>query len=564
MFYFPGNEVINFQVNPKIGKQLTSIFQEIIDYRDSFTPDQFATEEQRHKTVLVKVTDYFIKTSVPEIAAALREMNINLTDFHIYGGESGFSCNAAIIVHHKDIAASLELESRSVGLYSPSETAPRKKDLIELAKVSEITDRKTGTFSKATFGNGKKVNITLFFDVNTFLLAQEFFPGHEDKLYTAPEIAAILLHEIGHVHTISEHLANMYYYRERQQNIDVTLQNADFKTLKEAAPEMLAEIKKRLKSVDSNEPGVDKAVSVCETLERFFNDRKLRDGFDTVEGKVTSSGNLITNSFFNFLGILAASAISMVFSFLSVVEYISEFGFWNFKLTPLSLFFKILHELVIAGSNLRPDQDIRRYTNTKMSDNTSTMMNYTYIERRADEYVSRMGYGAELASALNKLDYWMTVAIGSFFPVRSAAVRNNNIAITMAYISGWMITHFRRYIWFVGNYTYEEQYNRVARLRQNTFAIFKNENLPGEVVDNYIGSLRKLEDELKQAKSIFDNELVTAVQHFLYSVTTCSGIKDLITDANLERDYYKLQNRLDDLSNNPLFYQAAHLQRTKR
>ena len=556
MFYFPGNEVINFQTNSKIGKQLTNIFQEIIDYRDSLTSEQFANEAQRHQTVITKTTDYFIKKGIPQITAALREMNINLTDFYVYSGDSGFSCNAAIIVHNKDIEAVIELERRSVGLNPLINTNPTKKDLVELAKVTEITDLKTGTFSKSTFANGKKVNITLFFDVNTFLLAQEFYPGHEDKLYTAPEIAAVLLHEIGHVHSISEHLSNLYYYRERQQNIEVTLRNADFKTLKEAAPEMLSEIKKKLKSLNTDDPSVDRAMKVCDTLAKFLNDKKIDSDSDTVEGEALVLGNLATNPFLNFLGILISFTLSMLFSFMAIVVFVSRIMIRGGILSPI----RLAQEFLIFTSHLRPDQDIRKSTDTKFSDNTSTMMNYTYIERWADEYVSRMGYGAELASALNKLDYWMTVASGAG-PIRSAAVRNSNFAITMTYISGWMARHFGLGIWFMDDYTYENQYNRVARLRQNLFAVFKNEDLPGEIVDNYIGSLRKLEEELKQAKSIFDNDLFIAVRHFVYTITTVSGIKDLITDANLERDYYKLQNRLDDLSNNPLFYQAARLSR---
>lgn len=558
MFYFPGNEVINFQINSKIGKQLTNIFQEIIDYRDSLASEQFANEAQRHQTVITKTADYFIKKSIPQITAALREMNINLTDFYAYSGDSGFSCNAAILVHNKDIEASIELERRSVGLNSLFNTTPSKKDLVKLAKVTEITDLKTGTFSKPIFANGKKVNITLFFDVNTFLLAQEFFPGHEDKLYTAPEIAAILLHEIGHVHSISEHLANMYYYRERQQNIEVTLRDADFKTLKEAAPEMLSEIKKSLKSLNTDDPSVGRAMKVCETLEKFFNDKKIDSDLDTIEGEVPVLGNLVTNPFLNFLGILISFTLSMLFSFMAIMVFMSRIMLRGGITDPMTLLVRLSQEFLIFTSHLRPDQGIRKSTDTKLSDNTSTMMNYTYIERWADEYVSRMGYGAELASALNKLDYWMTVASGAG-PIRSAAVRNNNFAIMMTYISGWMTRHLGLGVWFMDDYTYETQYNRVARLRQNIFAIFKNEDLPGEVVDNYIGSLRKLEDELKQAKSILDNDLAAAVRHFLYSITTCSGIKDLITNANLERDYYKLQNRLDDLSNNSLFYQAARL-----
>ena len=564
MFYFPGNEVINFQTNSKIGKQLTEIFQEIIDYRDKFTPDQFATEEQRHKNVITETTEFFLKNSAPKMAAALREMNINLTNFYVYGGDYGFSGNAGVIVHSKDIEASIELERRSVGLNSSLISIPREKDLIELAKVTEITDLKTGTFSKPTFGNGKRVNAALFFDINTFLLAQEFFPGHEDKQFTASEIASIWLHEIGHIHTISEHLANLYHYREREQNIEITLQKADFKTLKSAAPKMLSEIKKRFKALKTEDSAIDKAVGVCDTLEKFFNDKKLDDELEASEDETAPSGSTITNSFFNFLKILLVFAFNTLLSFLTFIEYTASitFGFGSFN--PISIVIKLYRELSIFATNLRPSQGIRKSTDTKLNDNTSTMMNYTYVERWADEYVSRMGYGAELASSLNKLNYWMTVATGSAFPVRSAAVRNNNLAITLAYLSGWMARHCRCALWFLGSYTYENQFNRVARLRQNTLAVFKNENLPGDVVDNYIGSLRKLEDELKEAKSIFDNEFFTALQHFLYSVTTGSGILDLLTDANLERDYYKLQNKLDDLSNNPLFYQAARLQRDKR
>lgn len=576
MIHFPGNEVINFQANSRLGKNLTAIFQEIIDYREELNAKEYADDETRHATVVNSVAEHFVKYSIPKIIELLRTANINITEFYAYTGDYGFTYNAAVIVASRDIAAMLESRDRMTGQinwlfdYDVSE-----KDILELAKISDITNLKTGEFSQATFSKGKKVNAALFFDVNAFLLTHEFFAGDADKRFEADEIAAILLHEIGHIHTISEHMSQLYEFREREQNIELTIRKASLETLYKAAPKVAAEAKKSLQAASKklnkdDQTVVDKVISLCDRVVQLFSKddyfANVVNGAATVEeistGKATPGKGIVSSRIVSFLMlILQMLLIAIVTAVKWAVFIVTNVArAWN----PLGTLLSIpgyLYNLSVLLSHLRPGQGFRESTDTKLSDNTSTMMNVTYVERWADEYVSRMGYGAQMSSALNKLDYWMTVASGSITPMYNAAMRNSTLVSGICYACGWLVRNGNPLRYFTDGFMYEEMYARVKRLHQNTLAIFKNENLPGAVVDNYLGSIRQLEEEMAKAKTVFDTDVAKMFAHLYYSIRTVSGLKDLLTDANLERDYYNLQNRLDDLSNNSLFYQAARLSR---
>ena len=108
---------------------------------------------------------------------------------------------------------------------------------------------------------------------------------------------------------------------------------------------------------------------------------------------------------------------------------------------------------------------------------------------------------------------------------------------------------------------YEPQFERISRIRQEMYAIFKNSNLPGKVRDDWIMSIERLDAEVKNAKSLRNTAVVKAISHIIATITFGKNWPHLLLNANLERDYQRLQDNLDDLFNTPLYYQAARIQR---
>lgn len=69
-----GNEVIDFQVNSKLGKMLTAIFQDVLDYKEKLDYSGVPNiDESRRKFRISSVADYFIHTSVPRLQKAVLE-----------------------------------------------------------------------------------------------------------------------------------------------------------------------------------------------------------------------------------------------------------------------------------------------------------------------------------------------------------------------------------------------------------------------------------------------------------------------------------------------------------
>ena len=68
-----GNEVIDFQVNSKLGKMLTAIFQDVLDYKEKLDYSGVPNiDESRRKFRISSVADYFIHTSVPRLQKAVQ------------------------------------------------------------------------------------------------------------------------------------------------------------------------------------------------------------------------------------------------------------------------------------------------------------------------------------------------------------------------------------------------------------------------------------------------------------------------------------------------------------
>ena len=550
MLFIPGNEVINFQSNSALGNALTKVFQDVIDYRDNLEyPRTMLDGSERRDYRIEKVFEYVETYMIPDFHAAVKKHAGFTVELYVTGGiRDQLTFAFAVDTSLGDVLSSREMQNRETGIASDfGSVLVDEKKVAKLASLSDAVDLTTGMLRDTTKTAFKKdIPVRMYFDANAAFLFSDFVPsaGKGIELFTAEEIAAIMCHEIGHIITIIEHMRTMYYYRDRTESAKVAFSKLKDKELIKAAATFATENAKELDKLAKTEFGNTP----------YF--KTFKAAADTVTSKLISldsgeeSTTIIISDMMMFLIRLAVTIISasIYLIFLGTISAINGLAATIAKIT-----------------NARQNQGHRYTTGDKLSDTTATGMNYIYIERWADEFVSRQGLGAELASALNKLNDFLPLA-GFGMGIASESLRSSSVFANLCIFLNFVINEPLNFILngVFSQSIYEEQYERVKRIRENTYAIFKNSDLDATTVDRYLRNIRLLDEQVEKAKASRNGAIIRFIGSAIKLWINPVAIADIVVDGNLERDYYKLQNQLDAMFNNPLFYHATRLERRLR
>jgi hypothetical protein len=202
----------------------------------------------------------------------------------------------------------------------------------------------------------------------------------------------------------------------------------------------------------------------------------------------------------------------------------------------------------------------------KASDRRNNKNNLFLLERWADEFVARHGYGKYLAAGLNKFDKNIAALMNasmSYTFMHHDPVINKVSLYAMAvnmFISFCKMITIGRYLEPV---IYENNYNRLKRILQNSKGIFKEENLPDDCIYEWLEKCRDIEMEAQQAKKLKDTDFGKAAINTLHNlfILEPTNLYQLIKDGKLDRDCSILEDRIDDMRNNSLFM-MSHAFRT--
>ena len=531
----PGQEAIDFQLSSSLGKKLSNLFQMVIDYRDNLDYSKIsdnATEQRLHR--IRSVNQYFKSQIADKVRSVIsdetglkikRLIPIGGVDADVYGF-------FAVDLSFDSMEQSFETIGRITGTDNGKYTSDRDA-VMEMATMADQFDTKTGKLKKAFFGKDRQIAADIYFDVNCAFLVQDFLPVKTSPQMTAGEIAAIIMHEVGHVLTVVENSANMYVTYKRVTDHLRALKNTNDPS------ELLRMIKEYIKPIlhqwsktvfdDAKTTKLVQRVSgtLIEAINGLYS-------YNTSEDQTSESWVLTIGSFTCNLLTMALYMIVMVF--ISTVFFIYGGA--------------LLYEICRYGYVDKTSGD------TKASDVKTNYNNTFLLERWADEYVSRHGYGAELTSGLNKInDYFKYDTTGT---ITSARVRNSTLFNALCIAFGWVMD---KIVWlnYLDPIGYENQYQRAARVLQNTYGFFKNTDVPGSVVDQWIRSVETIKGQMQQAKTLSDTTFGKALYNSLKNLSNPVRWIVLVKDGNLDRDTEILANRLDDLINNPFYYQSQKL-----
>lgn len=545
---FLGMEAISFQTHSQLGKDLTALFQEVIDYRNNLDykniPDSFY---ERRTYRIWNVLDYVKKTMAPKFVKILeKDLGFKVKRFAVYGSSDDTVPPTGLF------AVSIDINAMGPDMYKAimnmsgtnyGDTNLTNRYANDVRELAECIDLSSGTLKKTTIGNNVPITVqVIYFDALMAFCFSDYVEETYAKEFTAEELAAIMMHECGHAMTVIEHAADLYVTNSRIRNDAVNIKKsgdieAASKFIKELDTKVITEIVAIVNATDFEQFGdvkpLKKAVLKAATMVG-----KLGKVMKVAE-KDKGEGTL-------WMG-LGWLPFNILFAFVHLILLIT---------TDIAL-------LVMQATTINNLVQYCGYVDEhgdkgKAADRRNNKNSLFLLERWADEFVAKQGYGEHLSSGLNKLmaafNYLYNSGVHTTGMYHDRSV--NDITLYNGAVS--------MYLWIcdkisLTNYfdpiVYENNYNRLKRILQNTKSIFKEEKLPDDCVYEWLNKCKNIEIEMQKAKRITDTPFVKAALNLLNNLYVLDAVNlwQLIKDGKLDRDCSILEDRIDDMRNNSLF-----------
>ncbi len=524
-----GVEAIDFQVDMKFADSIRDMFQSIIAYRETCRGD---------RRIVTKVTDFAERTISRDLPKLLLQYTgLHLNQITYSKNISFFFAMSPRLCSEKNMGKVVDAATGNA-LYADNIDFS-EKTYEELKKISMTFDKKKGALGVKKFLQ-QDISMNLFFDCySAFLLRDTLNVNFE--YFTAEELTAIVLHEIGHMMSLVEHCGDMFF--------QLGLKAALTRNFLHSAPitERIKLIREILADPDAGKFMVANSSLNAKMVEAVHKAIKnVADSFDSnKKDNVNDSSYLFWATIWGFfinavcLGYLAVAAIH----------------------APITSFIIALSSHILISMN-RDFIQKGGYNEPKYSDFMANKNQSFLWERWADEYVTRYGYGSNLSAALNKLFKVMSATNMVAVDEKGADVwiRNGWVPLVINYCLNGIWT-----LLFGGNLDdgfgiYESQVDRLKRICQDTIGVFKRMDLPQEVMDKYIEEYEKCMQQLNNVPMARRCEHIYALVHrCVMSFLDPIQMGNRLLRGNIKAEYAQLANDIDDLRNNPLFYNASKL-----
>lgn len=535
IFGVPGNEAIDFQVSSNLKKKMVEVFQMGIDFRDNLDYSRIPDVESSRKEYRDREVYNYVKNKVlPRFADVVKaETGMVIKRFYVLGGVGVDPCGMfAVNLSMDDAAAAVETYGRITGTdnYEYSNDREAVEEMKQMANLWESS----GKVRKSTYAKNRKIEVDMYFDVNTAYLANDFYPDITAEPLTAAEIAAIMCHECGHVNSVIEHSADLYATCIRQQEYIKKLKmRSDPGEFMEYFQGLIPFLQKQSKvkcgyaALDEfNKRTCNTLVTGIQNVSKIYTDNPGSENFIYTT----------LNFAFNIFCMIGGFFLTFILNYVYIVM-----AMWIWQ--SLARF----AVSIPSGSG-----------NTKMSDFGEMYNNGFLMERWADEYAVRVGFGSELASGLRKIiDYSKYNQMGT---IGSSVLRRSTFFGAIAKGYSWIIDKVSLFA-YLDPIGYEDTYARIKRMKQDALAIFKDPNIPGAAADLWINTIENIEAQMRQVKTISDTAIAKRCYGIMKNFLDPVQIGVLIANGDLYNDLSRLSDNLDDLKTNALYYQSTKLKR---
>lgn len=491
---------------------LTHVFQQAIAYRDGIV----GSEMLKIKNVI----EYCEK----EMSVNLKKCIQDYTNLIVEKVHLSKVPNVGMwtLMYMKDPHTTVAIKNRYSGLAIPgfgSDVTEDTQDILE--KIAKAVDTVN---NKITIDPSKymRVRIDIGFDPYSFLLIKECVHTKLERA-TAKELAAGMLHEIGHSYSALEHCADTYFRITTFQNMTREFLKTASKPLRN---KLYIEIAEKLPKDHKDVAAIIKECVGEENKASAADDSKV-----IILTKTLGTAGRIA------LGILAGA--------LSLAYTIGGVGFTHESPGLTTMYADMLKT-------------------TKVSDFKFTIRNVAWEERMADEYAAKHGAGKDFVKMHDKLWAYSTFVDRMDNAKRSPnAIRSSTImyylyqlpVIVTDLLIGDCSSGLGMYEW-----TMKERVERVGRM---TLDALKNTELSPEMVDHYIKTYEEISvDVAAAAKSTayVHSKIRAFISYWISPVALLQTIKD----GKFDKEYLQLMDDIEKMSANTLFYHAAKLDQLTR
>jgi hypothetical protein len=505
-------ERIAFQVNSKFPEELTDNIQHFMDYAHEIIDADPKTSMRDFRRHVAKYSDPSGKSLSEALAQTIQKytnLKVSVNLFVKNTINAGFWPGI-------DGKLTNDLIGTFQGMRANTFRGPRNRSKKFVDLVKDITDGYNLKTGRLTAPDNVAKRYTPNIDIHTGLFITKYLnPARPDIHLTADEIAAVILHELGHASQWLEH-AWQAYVRTSYANETLTLITDNLTTREERinfAKDVKSQVPVSSKKVHQS---IDKAIAVDD------------DG--------TRAVMIATPVAISMIALLLAATIAI---------WVTKFVM---SLLEASLRRKYA-DVLSAGANLQ-----------KVSETLVTEQQIKVMEREADEYVSRFGAGPSLLRGLAKVHVHSKMGLSHEYAIAHAsALCTSELSWIKRLECARLIPEEQ-----MSFFPYDKKDVRLDRMIRDTAAIFKNSDLPKETRDAWLSKVREMEADLKEMDKKYPQSLNYRFWEMFTQIANASpSAFDLLLNAGLIREYAKLQSAQYFLVRNKLSYFAAILDQRK-
>lgn len=500
-------EALSFQKSSQIGQALEKVFQKAIDFRDSIDFDLQIKE----------VNQYCRNTLKQDLIKIYKDiLNVNIENV-IFIKDKWPSATFAIAIYIGNNNEKSIIENTVYGLQKI--TSPTK-EMNEIFDIYKLVDTDTGSMSNNRY-NDKEVFAVLYFDISAGLLLNHYVPVELVEPLTAQELAAMYLHETGHFFSIIDRARYRYFVNERinKQLLNLCDKYDSIEVINEFnnhKNELLDKVKEtKDKDLLNKFTKLDKVISTVHYLSEKKEECQEKD-----YPKIALIITLLTKCMF----------------------YVIYDIFFALLVGP---FTNILDEYDSS-------KELLSHTK-KVSDQIVTKKHKTAFEKDADEYTVRSGYANYQISCLSKLEklftYLYTISNIPYVPDYNLTKVSMKV---IEYIT--IMTMFEKYSIYTTSPSgkYEHGLARNKRLCQMCISALKHTD--PIIRYEYLSKYERAIDEMNKLEKFADNPL-RKIDNFISTIINAPSVFiDNLLTGRVNKEYFKLQEQVEEIVNNKLYY----------
>ena len=500
-------EALAFQKSSQLGVALEKLFQKAIDYRDSIPFDQ--QKELVHK---------YCKTTLKQDLISAFKNTVNITIDNVVFVNRWPSCEFAIMLYTTAYNGSTLVFDNNYGLKKITNPSKEIEEILNLYKDINTSNGRLST-------DNTSISPALYFDISLGLLLPHYVPIDIAEPFTAKELAAIYLHECGHFFSLVDRTRYHYFVYERM--IEQLSSLSD-----KYQPEEV------IKSILDKKDDIKKLISTINTQV----DKELLQKLDLID-KATYVTNLLKSRIDNEDKEDSKDKLYVSSTLLyKCIIFILKDVLGRLLIRP---FLNILDEY--------EDSKILLQRNSiKTSDQISTFKQDTMCEQDADEYIVRSGYGNYQASSLRKIGVIFTYINSAASNVKGFDYNLNKLSKNTLELVQSLLPFYKESYFVQFCNLYEARIDRIKRLCQMSITGIKDTSAIMQPI--YLEQYEKCIKELTEVEKFGKSNIVT-IQKFVNTVISSPSVFiDNLLTGRINKEYFTLQNQVEELINNKLYY----------